>query len=200
MNDAAPTKEPVKTASGAAPGAQPGGPGGRGQSRNPGKRPRRKSQYGTQLQEKQDLKETFGIREEQLRKYYREAKRAGGQTGDILITILERRLDNAIFRAGFAQTRKQARQMTSHKFFQVNGRSTDIPSYLLRPGDVVTVREGKQKSQYFTNFEKRVQNARVPSWVELTPEAFSFKVTSLPTAEEANLGIDIRAIVEFFAR
>lgn len=177
-----------------------GGQGQGGRQGGPGRRPRRKTQYGIQLQEKQDLKQTFGIREEQLRKYYREAKRAGGQTGDNLISILESRLDNAIFRAGFADTRKQARQMSSHKLFAVNGRSVNIPSYNLKPGDEVSVRESKQGKEFFSNFEKKVQNARVPSWIELTPKKFSFKVNSAPSAEEANLGIDIRAIVELFAR
>ncbi|MEX1111962.1 MAG: 30S ribosomal protein S4 [Candidatus Andersenbacteria bacterium] len=200
MNEETTTKAPAEKAAAAPTQNTPGGGAGRSQQQLRGKRPRRKSQYGTQLQEKQDLKGTFGIREEQLRKYYREAKRAGGQTGDNLVVLLERRLDNAIFRSGFAQTRKQARQMTTHRFFQVNGRSVDIPSYLLRPGDEIAVRQSKQSSAYFTNFEKRVQNARVPSWIELTPKAFSFKVTNLPTAEEAALGVDIRAIVELFAR
>lgn len=164
------------------------------------RRRRSKSRYGTQLQEKQDLKKTFGIREEQLRRYYREASAQSGETGRSLIELLERRLDNAVFRTGLAQTRSQARQMSTHRFFAVNGRPVDVPSYSLKPGDVVTVRDGKRSKSYFSNFDKRMQNVRTPSWISVNPEEFSFTVTALPTYEEANLGIDIRAIVEFFAR
>ncbi len=164
------------------------------------KRRKRKSRYGGQLQEKQDLKKLFGIREEQLKRYYREARSNVSETGPTLISLLERRLDNAIFRAGFADTRAQARQMSTHRLFAINGRSVDVPSQQLRPGDVVTVREGKRKKSYFTNFDKKLQNVNPPSWIELSPEAYSFTIKALPTVEEANLGVDIRAIVEFFAR
>lgn len=158
------------------------------------------SRYGTQLKEKQDLKKMFGLREEQLHRYYERALKFKGQTGPTLVSMLERRLDNAIFRSGFAQTRPQARQMATHRLFAVNGKAVDVPSYSLKVGDVVSVRDGKKSKAYFTNFEKRMQNVNAPSWVLINPEEFSFKVTSLPSFEEANVGVDIRAIVEFFAR
>ncbi|OGY30770.1 MAG: hypothetical protein A2805_01945 [Candidatus Andersenbacteria bacterium RIFCSPHIGHO2_01_FULL_46_36] len=158
------------------------------------------SRYGTQLKEKQDLKKMFGLREEQLHRYYERALKFKGQTGPTLVSMLERRLDNAIFRSGFAQTRPQARQMATHRLFAVNGQPVDVPSYSLKVGDVVSVRDGKKAKAYFTNFEKRMQNVNAPSWVLINPEEFSFKVTSLPSFEEANVGVDIRAIVEFFAR
>ncbi len=177
------------------PGRQTGGPG-----RQTGRRPRRKSRYGVQLQEKQDLKQMFGIREEQLKRYYKEARRHTGQTGPEIVVLLERRLDNAIYRAGFAQTRPQARQMATHRLFTVNGRPVDIPSHLLRPGDIVMVRPSKKKASYFTNFEKRLQNMRPPSWITLAPKEYAFRVETLPTYEEANVGVDMRSIVEYFAR
>ncbi|MBI1833860.1 MAG: 30S ribosomal protein S4 [Candidatus Andersenbacteria bacterium] len=164
------------------------------------KRRRPRSRYGTQLQEKQQLKEIFGIREGQLKRYFFSARRARGETGPRMISMLESRLDNAIFRAGFAQTRAQARQMASHRFFSVNGHAVNIPSYQLKKGDVVQVRETKKSASYFSNFDKRMQNVRPPSWISLNPAEFGFTITGVPTHEEANLGVDIRAIVEFFAR
>lgn len=163
-------------------------------------RRRRLGRFAQQLQEKQQLKQLFGIREEQLRKYYREAIRARQETGPLLVTFLERRLDNAIFRAGFAQTRPQARQMASHRLFCINGRPVSIPSQRLKKGDVVSVREGKRNASYFVNLDKRLQNVQLPSWLALSPKEFSFTAVSLPSYEESNLGVDIRAIVEYFAR
>ncbi|MDA1169117.1 MAG: 30S ribosomal protein S4 [bacterium] len=165
-----------------------------------GRRRRPPSRYGVGLQEKQSLKKIFGIRDEQLKKYYNKALKVKGQTGQTLITLLERRLDNAIFRAGFAQTRPQARQMTTHRLFSVNGKPVDVPSYSLKKGDKVTVRKSKQGKSYFSSFDKRMQNYQSPSWILTNPEEFGFTVTAPPTYEEANIGIDVRVVVEFFAR
>lgn len=170
------------------------GRGGMQQRRRP------KSRYGTQMAEKQNFKNIFGIREEQLRKYYAQALRSKEETGRKLVVLLERRLDNAVFRAGLAATRRQARQMTSHRLFAVNGRAVNIPSVSLRPGDIVSIRENKLGKSHFTNLEKKLQNVAPPSWLTLDPPQHSFKVTGEPTAEEANLGVDLDAIVEFFAR
>lgn len=164
------------------------------------RRRRPKSRYGTQLQEKQDLKGIYGIRNTQLRNYFKKALALPEETGPALITLLERRLDSAIFRSGFAQTRPQARQMATHKLFEVNGRPVDVPSLLLKPGDIVTIRESKRGKSYFSNFDKRIQNSQLPSWMELDAKSFGFKIIAHPTADEANVGIDIRSIVEFFAR
>ena len=169
------------------------------QQRQQGRRPRQKSRYGQQLSEKQNLKNLFGIRDGQLRKYYTQALRVQGQTGPMLISLLERRLDNAIFRAGFAETRPQARQMATHRLFAVNGRAVDVPSYELKIGDVVSVKENKRNKAYFSNFEKKMQNVSTPSWILANPEEFSFKVQSLPSFDEANVGVDVRAVLEFFA-
>jgi small subunit ribosomal protein S4 len=165
-----------------------------------GRRRRQVSRYGTGLQEKQSLKKIFGLREEQLRKYYERALKVKGQTGPTLVTLLESRLDNAIFRSGFAQTRPQARQMSTHRLFAVNGTPVDVPSYSLKVGDVVSVLPGKQKKAYFSSFEKRMQNIDTPSWILVNAPEFSFKVTGTPSYEEANVGVDLRAVVEFFAR
>lgn len=175
----------------AAPGSSFGG----------GRRSRgRGSQYGLQLREKQQLKGIYGLRDEQLRRYYRQARQAAGDAGSVLIQLLELRLDNAIFRAGFAETRHQARQMASHRFFLVNGRAITVPSFGLAVGDVVTVKESKRGKSYFTSFEKRMQNAALPGWLALDVAAYGFKVTGLPTPQEANVGVHTQAVIEFLAR
>lgn len=159
-----------------------------------------KSRYGTQLEEKQNLKNIFSIREAQLRKYYKQAHNKEEETGPYIIRILESRLDNAIFRAGFAVTRAQARQMATHRLFTVNGRATDVPSVLLKENDVVAVKESKQGKSYFENFDKKMQNVRTPEWILINPSELSFKIVGAPNMEEANLGVDIKAVVELFAR
>lgn len=158
------------------------------------------SRYGQQLSEKQELKEIYGLREEQLRVYYKRALTSKGETGPHLIRALESRLDNAVFRAGMAQTRAQARQMVTHGLFTVNGRRCDIPSLSLVVGDVVAVKEGKRKKALFTNFDKRMQSARLPEWLTLDVQGYGFKVAGKPDVEEAGIPVDIRAVVELFAR
>ncbi len=163
-------------------------------------RRRNRSRYGTQLSEKQQLKEIYGIREEQLRRYYKEAQKATAQTGQVLVELLERRLDNALYRAGWAPTRKSARQMASHKLVTVNGRVINIPSIRLKKDDVVAVKDSKRSKEVFANFEKKLQNAALPSWIQLDPKGYAFKVVDTPSVEEAAVGVDIRAVVELFAR
>ncbi|MEK7557385.1 MAG: 30S ribosomal protein S4 [Patescibacteria group bacterium] len=158
------------------------------------------SRYAQQMLEKQSLKEIYGLREEQLKTYYRQALSARGETGPYIIRMLERRLDNAVFRSGIAQTRPQARQMVTHGLFLVNGRGADIPSRRLTVGDVIAIKEGKRKKALFDNFEKRMQGARLPNWLALDVKGYGFKVVGEPAPEEAAIGVDIRAVVEFFAR
>lgn len=197
-----PAPQPQNQVKPGTPGTAAGGPGGRGKKpmgqRGPRQRP--KSRYGQQMAEKQSFKKMFGIREEQLRKYYAEALRSKAQTGQELVALLERRLDNALYRAGFAPTRPAARQLSTHRLFTVNGRPVDVPSYRLKAGDVVSIREGKRSKPIFSNLAKRLQNVNTPSWITTDPENFGFKVNALPSPEEANLGVDVQAIVEFFAR
>lgn len=163
-------------------------------------RPRRLSRYATQLHEKQTLKTLYGIRDEQLRVYFRRARRATGETGPNLISLLERRLDNAVYRAGLALTRGQARQLATHGMFYVNGRRVDIPSYQLKEGDFVSVKEGKRGKAVFANFEKRMQNVKPPSWLTLDVPRYAFKVITIPEGEHATAGVDTQAVVEFLAR
>lgn len=172
-------------------GPRPGGPQ---------RRRRQQSRYGIQLEEKRNLKNIYGLREEQLRKYYREAFRSSSETGPALIGLLERRLDNAIYRAGFAPTRAAARQMASHAQLTVNGRVTNIPSIRLGVNDVIAIKEGKRGKVFYENFEKRLQNVALPSWLALKPAEFSFSLTALPAASEANIGVDMRAIIELYSR
>jgi len=163
-------------------------------------RRRPQSRYGQQLLEKQSLKEIYGLREEQLKTYYKRAITAKGETGPYLIRMLEQRLDNAVYRAGLAATRPQARQMVTHGLFQVNGRPADIPSLQVKKGDTIAIKEGKRKKALFDNFEKRMQDARLPEWLQLDVKGYGFKVVGEPDAEEAAIGVDVRAIVELFAR
>lgn len=152
------------------------------------------------MDEKQQLKGIYGIQEQQLKNYYAQAHRSKAETGPQLVVLLERRLDNAVYRAGFAPTRPAARQMATHRLLSVNGRPVDVPSYRLSVGDVVTVRENKRGKTPFSNFEKRMQNVKAPSWMTLNPADFGFTVSSLPSMPEANVGVDVQAIVEYFAR
>ncbi|MFH1353780.1 MAG: 30S ribosomal protein S4 [bacterium] len=176
-------------------------PGRAGQSFGRQRGPRRQqSRYAVQLEEKQNLKKTFGVRERQLKGYYREAQRSREETGPLLVQLMERRLDNALYRAGFAVNRTQARQIAGHRMMEVNGRPVDVPSLRLNVGDVVRVKENKRKKSYFTNFAKRMQNVSLPSWLELDIKNFAFKVVAAPTSKEAKLGVDIQSIVELLSR
>lgn len=196
-----PTPKPTSAAASTRPGdAKTPGQGAGGRGAQPRGRRKKFSRYGIQMREKQNLKEMYGIREAQLRTYYKRALKAKGQTGQTLVDILERRLDNAVFRSGFAQTRPQARQMVSHAYFLVNGRKVDVPSFLLSKGDVVSIKESKRTKSYFSTFDKRMQNVRTPSWIEPSANDFSFAFAGDPIVEEANIGVDMRALVEFFAR
>ena len=168
---------------------------GRGRSRG------NKSRYGEQLEEKRNLRKIFGIREGQLKRYYREAQATRSrETGPYLVELLERRLDNAVYRAGLADSRAQARQMASHKLFEVNGRVVSIPSIRLKIGDVVQVKESKRGKAHFTNFDKRMQNAQAVGWIELDAKEFSFRISADPSSEEAKLAVNTQAVVELLSR
>lgn len=173
---------------------------GRQAGQGPQRRRRQVSRYGAQMAEKQQLKEIFTVRETQLKNYYLKAKRSKGRTGAELLASLERRLDNAVFRAGFAVTRPASRQMVSHGYFMVNGTVTNVASYSLKPGDVVSIKATKRKKSHFLTFPKSLQNVTPPPWIVLDPEAFSFKITAVPQPEDSPVGVDMQAVVEFFAR
>jgi small subunit ribosomal protein S4 len=169
-------------------------PGQHGQGRS------RISEYGLQLREKQKAKINYGVTERQFLRYFEKALKRPGVTGNYLLELLELRLDNIVFRLGYATTRAQARQLVNHGFFEVNGKKVDIPSYATRPGDVVTVRENKKTSKYMTTQKEALKNFKSQDWVELKPQDMSGKVLSVPTPEQIGNLIDTQLIVEHYSR
>ncbi|MEK7651857.1 MAG: 30S ribosomal protein S4 [Patescibacteria group bacterium] len=169
-------------------------PGQHGQSRG------RVSEYGTQLKEKQKAKWTYGILEKQFRNYFKEASQKRGITGDALLQILESRLDNIVYRLGFAETRAQARQLVSHGFFDVNGKKVNIPSYRTRVGEVIAFRESKKKSKYIDVLKQKLKNAKTQEWLELNSDQLSGKVLSTPNQEQIDSRINTQLIVELYSR
>ncbi len=160
------------------------------------------SLYLTQLREKQKVRRLYGLLEKQFAKLMKEAAKADGLTGENLLQFLERRADNAVYRAGFATTRRQARQLVSHGHFTLNGRRVDIPSIRLKPGDTLEVRPKSQKSEYFKNLDNIVSSANtIPlSWLKSDPKHMKIEITGLPKREEAEPGINEQLIVEYYSR
>ena len=161
---------------------------------------KKKSDYGIMLAEKQKLRFMYGVLEGQFRKYYAEAARRRGVTGDILLQLLELRLDNVIYRLNYANTRAAARQMISHGHVLVNGKKVNIPSYSCKPGDVVTV-AAKARSQALANrFVELAANATAPEWLEQDANKLSAKVSRIPTVEEIAPIVNVQLIVELYSR
>ena len=160
------------------------------------------SLYLTQLREKQKVRHIYGLLEKQFAKLMKEAQKAEGLTGENLLQFLERRADNAVYRAGFATTRRQARQLVSHGHFVLNGRRVDIPSIRLKPGDVLEVRPKSQKSEYFKGLTDISAAASQPvvSWMKADPKKMKIEITGLPKREEAEAGINEQLIVEYYSR
>jgi small subunit ribosomal protein S4 len=160
------------------------------------------SLYLTQLREKQKVRRLYGLLEKQFAKVMSEAQKAEGLTGENLLEYLERRADNAVFRAGFALTRRQARQLVSHGHFLLNGRRIDIPSIRLNPGDVLEVRPKSTKSEYFKNLPNIVSasGATPLSWMKADSKKMKIEITGLPKREEAEPGINEQLIVEYYSR
>ncbi len=158
------------------------------------------SEYGTQLREKQKTKSFYGVGEKQFRKYFKMASDKKGITGETLLQILESRLDNVVYRLGFASSRAQARQMVNHSQFDVNGKKVDIPSYLVKPGDVISVREIKKNNETIkANVEEN--GARpVPEWLERNFETLSGKVVRLASREDVDLPVEEHLIVELYSK
>lgn len=164
---------------------------------------RRQSQYGLQLQEKQKARLLYGVLERQFSNYYKEAARRTGVTGDNLIQLLESRLDNVVYRLGFAGTRPQARQIVNHGHIQVNGKKVNIPSYQVRPGEKITWKEKSRGSGLFEVVTANTgmgKSSQVPSWLRVTPDDATGEVAALPNPMEGEVGIDTRQIVEFYSR
>lgn len=165
-----------------------------------GQNPQRVSEFGMQLREKQKAKLVYGIMEKQFRRYYEKASKKIGVTGDALLTMLEMRLDNIIFRMGIASTRAQARQLVSHAFFDVNGKKVNIPSYEVKVGDEIKVRETKKNSQYIKNLLPALAKAKIAEWVAFEPATLSGKVLSVPSREQIGSNINTQLIVEHYSR
>lgn len=160
------------------------------------------SLYLTQLREKQKVRRLYGLLEKQFAKLMKESAKADGLTGENLLQYLERRADNVVYRAGFATTRRQARQLVSHGHFMLNGRRIDIPSIRLKPGDVLEVRPKSQKSEYFKNLDNIVKSTSTNplSWLKSDPKQMKIEITGLPKREEAEAGINEQLIVEYYSR
>jgi small subunit ribosomal protein S4 len=165
-----------------------------------GQRQRKLADYGIQLREKQKLKRIYRVLERQFRSYFREAVRRKGVTGEILLQLLELRLDNAAYRLGFGLSRRQARQLVNHGHFLVNGKKVNIPSYQLRPGDVVAVAEKSRQAGAITEALAATGGRRVPEWLILDREAMSGQVTAVPTREQIDTQVNEALIVEFYSR
>lgn len=155
--------------------------------------------YGVQLREKQRVKRIYGVLEDQFRRYFEAAERTRGITGETLLQLLERRLDNAVYRLGFATSRPQARQLVRHGHFVVNGRKVDIPSYSLKAGDIVSVRETSQKNASILHAVEEVKGRGIPEWLSRDGE-LGGKVVSVPTREQINLPVQEQLIVELYSK
>ena len=170
--------------------------------RNSGNQVRKKkSEYALQLQEKQKVKFVYGIMEKQFRSYYEKAARMPGKTGDMLLSLIERRLDNVVYRLGFAATRRQARQLVSHAHFTVNGKKVNIPSYLIRTGDVIEVKESSRSSVQFKRLTAEdAPVVLIPQWLERDKNSLKGTVTRLPVREDVDMPIEEHLIVELYSK
>ena len=157
------------------------------------------SEYGQQLREKQKTKRIYGVQEKQFRHYYEVADRMKGITGENMLSLLERRLDNVIFRMGIGVSRTQARQLVNHAHFTVNGRTVNVPSYSVKAGDVIAVKETRKNNKFFEQI-KTMKVANMPKWLEFDPEKLEGKVLALPTREDVDSQIAEHMIVELYSK
>ena len=164
------------------------------------KRRRKESEYAMQLREKQKAKFIYGVLEKQFRGYFKRAKSMEGQTGENLMTILETRLDNVVFRLGFARTSKEARQMVTHGHICVNGRRVDIPSFRVRPGELVSVAPKAKELLVVKSALVSNERVQVPAWLEIDIEKLQGSVLSLPTRDQIDLDINEQLIVELYSK
>lgn len=176
----------------ATPGQNNGGRGGR---------PAKASQYSLQLREKQKVKRLYGLLERQFSNLMKEASRKQGQAGEILLQLLEQRMDNAIYRAGFAPSRRAARQLVTHGHFTLNGRRVDIPSIRLRPGDQLSVRDHSKQTEYFKKIDDvSPAPSSTPGWIKVDRKKIAFAVTGTPVRNDAEPDINEQLIVEYYSR
>jgi small subunit ribosomal protein S4 len=169
-------------------------PGEHGQARS------KFSEYAMQLREKQKVKRMYGLMERQFRRYFHLAERARGITGEMLLQLLEQRMDNMVYRMGFATSRAEARQLVRHGHFLVDDRKVDIPSYLLRPGQVVSVRERSRSIARLVDNLTQAERRGVPDWLEVQREAFSARVKALPTRADLTMPINEKLVVELYSK
>ncbi|MBP2071994.1 MAG: small subunit ribosomal protein [Thermoanaerobacterium sp.] len=171
---------------------RPYAPGQHGQNK------KKLTNYGTQLREKQKLRRYYGVLERQFERYFEEAERMKGITGDNLLQLLERRLDNVVYRLSIASSRAQARQFVSHGHILVNGRKVDIPSYLVKAGDVISVKDSSKSLEVIKNNVEASTN--IPDWLDFNKDSLEGKVLSLPTREHIDLPVEEHLIVELYSR
>lgn len=174
---------------------KPYGPG-----KNPKTRAGRDSEYAKQLKEKQKARDIYGLSESQFRRLYGEALKAKGRTGDTMKQLLEQRLDNVIYRAGFAMTRLQSRQFAGHGLFLVDGQRVTSPSYRIKVGQVITIRNQAKDSPVFVGIREKNAKYHAPKWLNVDTGALKTEIVSLPEATDAEQAVDMRMVVEFYSR
>ena len=161
---------------------------------------RKESDYSMQLRAKQKARRVYGIYERQFRRYFREAQRQKGLTGLNLLILLESRLDNVVYRLGFASSRAQARQLVQHGHFEVNGRKTSVPSYLVQAGDIIAVRASSRDVTHFKEVSEIIDPSQVPAWLSLDLSNLIGKVVDLPSRDDIDISLDEQLIVEYYSR
>ncbi|HPY36540.1 MAG: 30S ribosomal protein S4 [Firmicutes bacterium ADurb.Bin356] len=170
-------------------------PGQHGQARA-----RKQSEYGVQLREKQKCRRAYGVLESQFRKYFDMATNMRGITGENMLCLLERRFDNVVYRLGFGESRPMARQLVLHGHFRINGKKVDIPSYLVKPGDIISVKERSRDLQCFKALREQGAGKPVPKWLEVDAENLTGKIVAMPERDDIDLTIEEHLIVEFYSR
>lgn len=158
------------------------------------------SDRGIQLREKQKVRLSYGVLERQFRRFFVEAKKSPSATGETLLILLERRLDNVVYRLGFADSRAQARQIVRHGHIMGNGRKIDIPSFLVKPGDVIKWREASTKTEYYKRIVEEIEGKIIPSWLSLDKEGMTGRVLNLPGRDDIEARFNAKAIVEYYSR
>ena len=170
-------------------------------NRNPGAQKRtKKSEYAMQLNEKQKVKFIYGVLEKQFRMYYEKATKMPGKTGENLLSLVERRLDNVVYRLGFAATRREARELTTHGHFSVNGQRVDVPSYIVKVGDVIAVTEKSAGNKRFKAMKEEDKFVAAPKWLQRDKNALSGKVTAYPARDDIDYEVEEQMIVELYSK
>lgn len=163
-------------------------------------RRKKQSEYGMQLNEKQKVRFIYGVLEKQFAKYYVMATKMNGVTGECLLQILESRLDNVIYRMGFANTRREARQIVNHGHVTVNGKRVDIPSYLVKPGEVISLRESSRNADRMKDIVERNSNRLVPKWIDMNKDTLEGKIIALADREDIDFPVEEHLIVEYYSK